>query len=276
MELFTVNQQTCNRDGVCAAVCPMGIIDWAPGALPVPAMDAANLCIRCGHCVAVCPTGSFSHRDMPVDVCPPVRPELRCSSEQGEQFFRARRSIRVYRDTPVPRDTLAKLIDIARHAPSGINSQGVGWLVLGDRQELRKLAGMVIDWMEWMRAETPEAAKALHLDRTVERWRAGHDVILRGAPAVIVAHAETANRMAATTCTIALTYLELATTVLGLGGCWAGYFNAAVNAYPPMAEALGLPPGRQCHGAMMVGYPKFAYRRLPVRNPSSIHWRMGT
>jgi nitroreductase/NAD-dependent dihydropyrimidine dehydrogenase PreA subunit len=275
MDLLTINQQTCNRDGICAAVCPIGIIDWMQGGLPALASGGEQSCIRCGHCVAVCPTGSLSHRDMAVDACPPVQPELRLSAEQCEHFLRARRSIRVYTKKPVEQDKLARLIELARYAPSGINSQGARWLVLGNREELQRLSGVVIDWMQWMVAKMPEAAQALHLGRTLERWNAGHDVILRGAPALIVAHAEKDNRMAPTTCTIALTYLELAATSLGLGGCWAGYFNAAANSFPPMMKALGLPEGHQCYGAMMVGYPKFKYHRLPTRNTPEIHWRLG-
>ena len=181
---MTINQQTCNRDGICAAVCPIGIIDWTQGALPALAAGGEQSCIRCGHCVAVCPTGSLSHRDMAMDACPPVQPELRLSAEQCEHFLRARRSIRVYTKKPVEQDKLARLIEIARYAPSGINSQGARWLVLGNREELRRLAGIVIDWMHWMVAQMPEAAQALHLGRTLERWNAGHDVILRGAPGV--------------------------------------------------------------------------------------------
>ncbi len=147
--------------------------------------------------------------------------------------------------------------------------------MLGNREELRRLAGIVIDWMHWMVAQMPEAAQALHLGRTLERWNAGHDVILRGAPVLIIAHAEKENRMAPTTCTIALTYLELAATSMGLGGCWAGYFNAAATLFPPMIEALGLPEGHQCYGAMMVGYPRFNYHRLPTRKTPEILWRMG-
>lgn len=274
MTLFTVNPETCNRDGICAAVCPLGIIDWHKGALPVPTSDAETTCIRCGHCVAVCPTGSLDHRDMPVSACPAVRPELRLEPEQCEHFLRSRRSIRVYRDKPVEREKLAYLIDMARYAPSGINSQGARWLVLGNREELRRLGTIVIDWMHWLQANMPEMAKALHVGRTIERWNAGNDVILRGAPALIVVHAEKDNRMAPSTCTIALTTLELAATSLGLGGCWAGYFNAATTTYPPMMAALGLPEGHQCYGAMMIGYPKFVYHRLPTRKTPVVDWRL--
>jgi nitroreductase/NAD-dependent dihydropyrimidine dehydrogenase PreA subunit len=274
MTLFMVNPETCNRDGICAAVCPIGIIDWRAGELPTPSPDAEKSCIRCGHCVAVCPTGSLDHRDMPVSSCPPVRPELRLEAEQCEHFLRARRSIRVYREKPVEQEKLARLIDIARYAPSGINSQGARWLVLANREELYRLSGIVIDWMHWLQANMPEMAQTLHVGRTIERWNAGQDVILRGAPALIVAHAEKDNRMAPSTCTIALTTLELAATSLGLGGCWAGYFNAAANVFPPMMAALRLPEGHQCYGAMMIGYPKFAYHRLPTRKTPVIDWRL--
>lgn len=79
--------------------------------------------------------------------------------------------------------------------------------------------------------------------------------------------------MAPHACTIALTYLELAATSMGLGTCWAGYFNVAATSFPPMQEALALPPGHQAFGSMMVGCPKFSYHRLPLRNPPAISWR---
>jgi len=272
MELFTIDQQTCNQDGLCALACPLGIIDWKAGNLPVPGTDAEKMCIRCGHCVAICPTGAFHHRDMEPAACAPVHPEWQLSAEQCEHFLRSRRSIRTYKQQPVPRETLTRLIEIARYAPSGINSQGVRWLVIDNGDTLHQLAGMVIEWMRWLQREMPEMATALHVERAIQRWQAGQDGILRGAPALIIAHGETANRMAPTTCTIALSYLELAATGLGLGTCWAGYVNAAVNSYPPLRQALNLAETQQCFGAMMVGFPRFRYHRLPTRNAPEITW----
>lgn len=273
MNLLEVNQRSCNQDGICAAVCPVGIIKLETGGFPTPVSNAEELCIRCGHCVAACPTGSLSHREMPVEQCPPVRKELRLSPEHCEHFLRSRRSIRVYKEEPVPRDEITRLIEMARYAPSGHNSQCAEWLVADNRDDLRHLAGIVTDWMRWMIGSMPEVAQAWHLDVTVKRWEEGHDVILRGAPALIVAHAAEDSLVAPSTCTIALAYLELAATGMGLGCCWAGYFNAAASTFPPLKEALGLPEGHQSFGSMMVGYPKFSYHRLPLRNPPPISWR---
>ena len=38
-------------------------------------------------------------------------------------------------------------------------------------------------------------------------------------------------------------------------------------------EALSLPEGHQCFGAMMVGCPGFGYHRLPLRKTPDITWR---
>jgi len=274
MDLFNVNEETCNRDGICAAVCPAGLILLEKDGYPGPVADAEEVCIRCGHCVAVCPTGSFSHQDVPVQQCAPVREAFHLTAEQCEHFLRNRRSIRVYKKKTVPRGDIERLIEMARYAPSGHNSQCAQWLVLGDNNELGKLAGIVADWMRWMISNMPEFAASMHMARTLGRWEEGIDVILRNAPIVIVTHAEKENRLAPATCTIALTYLELAATSMGLGCCWAGYFNAATTTFPPMTEALSLPSGHQAFGSMMVGYPKFKYHRLPSRKSPQVTWRL--
>ncbi len=251
----------------------MGLIQMQKGDFPRSVDDAKELCIKCGHCVTVCPTGSLSHYAMPSTQCPSVHKELLLNAEQCEHFIRNRRSIRTFKDQPVSQKDLTKLIDMARYAPSGPNSQCVEWLVLGNRGELHRLAGIVIDWMRWMMENMPEIALSLRMNRAIKRWGSGIDGILRKTPTLVVAHAEKNNRFAPAACTIALTYLELAATSMGLGCYWAGYFQAAVTTFPAMIRSLGLPEGLQCFGAVMVGHPKFRYHRLPVRNTPLITWR---
>ncbi|MDY6967526.1 MAG: nitroreductase family protein [Spirochaetota bacterium] len=274
MSLLEVNKGTCNKDGICVATCPVNIIELNESKYPTQAADVEDLCIRCGHCVAVCPTASISHHDMPIDQCPPIKKELQLSLAQCDQFLRSRRSIRTYTEKSVPKSEILKLIDLARYAPTGHNSQSVEWLVLGNRDELRHLAGITVEWMRWMLENMSEFALSLHMDRAIHQWEDGYDIILRGAPVVVVAHAAKDDHMAPTSSTIALTYLELAATAMGLGCCWAGFFNAAATTFPPMMEALPIPKDHKCMGSMMVGYPKFSFHRLPVRNQPEIIWRL--
>lgn len=273
MSIFAIDQDKCHQDGLCAAECPLALIELKDGGYPTPIPAAGQLCINCGHCAAVCPHGALELKAMPLADMPPLRDELKISPEQAEQFLRARRSIRLYRDEAVDQATLGRLIGLARYAPSGHNIQPVHWTVFSGREQLASLSEGVIAWMRWMMKEQPQMAALMHMDLVIAQWEAGKDRILRGAPHVIVAHAPKADRTAPAACTIALAYLELAATSLGLGACWAGYFGAAAATFPPMQKALALPEGHLTFGAMMVGRPKMTYHRLPARNAAKVSWR---
>lgn len=274
MSALLVDDVKCNRCEICVLECPARIIEKADqDALPSWVNRGAELCINCGHCVAVCPREAVGLETMKPEDCAPVKKDLLPSPEQAKLFLRSRRSIRVYKETPVPRDVLAGLIDTARYAPSGHNSQPVHWLVIESRKESQRLAALVIDWMRATLKQSPQAGELWHFDLIVDRWEKGEDPILRGAPHVAVAHAPKDLPIAGQNCSIALAQLELAAYSQGLGTCWAGWFQAAATFFPPMNDALQLPEGHQSFGAMMIGYPKYRFARIPLRNEPSIIWR---
>jgi len=205
--------------------------------------------------------------------CAAVRKELLPSPEQVEHLLKSRRSVRVYKEEPVPRETLARLIDIARYAPSGHNAQPVQWLVIVDPKEVQRLSGLVVDAMRSAIKESPELADIFPIDVIVTMQKRGEDPIMRHAPHAIVAHAPRDAITAQQDGLIALTYLELAAYSLGVGACWAGFVHFAAMFYSPMREALRLPEGHHCLGAMMIGYPKHRLVRIPIRNEPKVIWR---
>ena len=146
------------------------------------------------------------------------------------------------------------------------------WDGIPDHGSYRRLAGMVIDYMRAFIADKPKLAALLSYTRVVAAWDAGFERVCRGAPHVIAAHADKNRGFGAEDTALALSYLELYAPVLGRGTCWAGYFYAAVNAHPPLFEALKLPAKHKAFGAMMVGYPKFRYQRLAPRKPPKVTW----
>jgi nitroreductase/NAD-dependent dihydropyrimidine dehydrogenase PreA subunit len=271
LAILKIDQETCNKCGACAAVCPGGIILFRDGAFPRPVSVAAEVCVRCGHCVGVCPTGSLTHDEIPVEACLPIEDSRRVSLEQCGQLIKGRRSIRAYRDRPVPREEIESLIDIARYAPTGHNEQDVRWYVIDDPAALRRIEETGQDWLRESIAGNPVMAKLF--GGIIKRLDAGHPDFIRGAPALIVAHTGKENRIASTDCTIALSYFDLAANAAGLGCCWAGFFMMAANSYPALKEALALPGDQQVCGTLMLGYPKYAYRRIPTRRPARVTWR---
>ena len=202
-----------------------------------------------------------------------MKNKLLPSAEQIGHFLKPRRSIRAYNQEPVPRETLVRLLDTARYAPSAHNDQTVHWIVIEERKEIKNFAAMVIDWMRFILKAMPELETAALMAEFVKSWERGEDPIMRGAPHLVIGHANEATLMPMENCSIALTYLELAAFSMGLGACWGGAFQLAAMSHPPITEALGLPEGHKSYGAMMIGYPKYKFPRIPLRNNLRIVWR---
>lgn len=274
MELFSVDRNKCQKDGICASVCPMALITLKnEDGFPAPIRLANELCMNCGHCVAVCPHGAFNLQTMKIQDCPPIQGDLLPVPGQIEHLFRSRRSIRRFKTDPVPHDILSRLIDMAHYAPTGHNRQQVNWLVIEDPAEVQRVAALVVDWKRMLIQKEPGSSFTLIRKRIIKAWELGMDYVCHKAPHLILAHEPQLAEVSLQDSAIALTYLELAAASLKLGVCWAGFVEMASNTYPPLTQALEVPAGHKVMGALLVGYPKFPYQRLPLRNEPSVRWR---
>jgi nitroreductase/ferredoxin len=278
MEVFMasvlIDQDKCNRDGICVAECPAQVLEMkTEDDFPAETVDFGDTCLKCGHCVAVCPTSAFSLKWLSSDACPGIRRELDISPEQAEQFLRSRRSIRVFKEEPIERNKLAKLIQIACYAPSAKNYQPWHWIVIENPKLVARLDTMIVEWMQSVINADPAVAEILKLPRTVALWERGQYKTLRNAPHLFIVHVERSWAFGVEDTALALSYVELFARTLGLGATWSGYFYKAYHNYAPLAEAVPIPENHKVVGAMMIGKPKFKYQRLPERNEPRVEWR---
>lgn len=266
---LNVDQSKCNRDGLCVDECPARIIEMSDEG-PVAIEMAEKICIRCGHCVAVCPEAALSLDYLGPEDCMVVDSDLQPSAEQVVQFLRSRRSIRTYRKKEVSRDLLEEVISLASTAPTGSNQQQVQWKIVHGKEGVRAVTNHVIDWMHYMVEHYPEIATSFNMEFLINAWKDGADRICRDAPHLIFTY--TANDIGSgkADCDTAIAYLELALPSFGLGSCWAGYVTYAVSQWQPLQKFLGINENEQVHGAVMLGYPKYRYRRIPARNKAAI------
>ena len=274
MPLFTVDENKCKKDGLCAAECPLFVIINFndKDKVPFPNENTENLCMDCGHCVAICPTGALIHKNMSPEECLPVNKDMALNPEQAEQFLRSRRSIRHFKDKEVEKKKIEEIIRIAAHAPSGHNIQPVHWQVILGKEKIKEVTGLVADWMEIMIKEEPELAAMLQFEVLTSVWKQGMDFISRNAPAIILANGEAGDPSANDACLIGMSYLDLAIPSFGLGSCWDGFFQMAAAKHKPLQEALGFPENFTNYAALMLGYPKYKYVRMPKRNEARITW----
>ncbi len=274
MALIHIDESKCKKDGICTRECPAAIIRLRNGeGFPEMVPGGEEMCIECGHCVAVCPNAALSHEHVPLEASPDIKKELAVSLEQAVQFLRSRRSVRVFKDRSVERDDVNALIKIARYAPTASNAQPIEWLVITNRAEISKLAGLTVDWMRHLIQTLGEDPLVQYMPLIVAAWEAGIDVVLRNAPALVVASAPKEANNGLVDIAIALTYFELAAGPMGMGGCWAGLLQGGLLNWPDLKQALALPEDHIHHYPMMLGYPKFPYHRMPERREPKITWR---
>jgi nitroreductase/NAD-dependent dihydropyrimidine dehydrogenase PreA subunit len=263
--LISIDENKCKRDGICAAECPFGLISLENNN-GFPEIDPAKekICINCGHCVSICPQGALSLNKTSSDDCHPIPFGPAPNFRKVSQLLKGRRSIRSYDKQPVPHNNINNILDVCCWAPSARNEQPVHWLIIENSAEVNKLAGIVVDWLR-----DQDKYKGM-----VECWDNGRDMVLRGAPHLAVVHANTNKSKPMVDCTIALSYFDLAAFSDGIGCCWAGILmSAAAAGYKPLLESLNLPDKHELYGAMMFGYPRHPYHRVPLRDSLKVSWR---
>ena len=261
MNLIKIDQSLCIKCGICTKVCPTGALCMKENG---PQENDSNPCIACGQCVAVCPHGAIDNVKTPLSNQVEIKNSSAINSETAEQFLRSRRSIRCYKDTPVPQEKLSKLVDIAHFAPTASNSQGISYIIVKDKKTLERATKVTMEWMEQQLDNPSHWSFKMH----VHNYRkTGIDTILRNAPHLILAIAPRDFKNGRENTIFSFSYLELFATTLGLGSCFAGLFEmCAFSNYYPLLELFNIPTNKVITGAVMVGYPKYKYKRLVDRN----------
>ena len=259
MSQIIVDTELCAKDSACVTVCPSGFLTVDEEKFPREA--EGRICIQCGHCVAVCPHDALTHTGLPQEAFLPAAKKLPDPTEI-DGFLNSRRSVREFKDRPVARETLEALLDVARRAPTATNSQKLHWIVAGDGAKVRALSAEMMNWLR-ITGKGPVM---------LAEWEGGYDRVLRGAPTVVVACAPEDYDWGKLDCAIALTFLELAAEARGLGVCWAGYLTRIAGVHTPLRAALGVPEGYGVCGGLMLGEPKYKYRKVPPRKPLSVQW----
>jgi nitroreductase/NAD-dependent dihydropyrimidine dehydrogenase PreA subunit len=273
MGLLTIDETKCKKDGLCARECPMVIIKLKDGdGFPEIVPGGEDICNSCGHCVAICPHGALDHSRVPRESSPFIEKDLKINENQAVQFLRSRRSIRFFKNQPVEREKLQRLIEIARYAPSGGNLQLVEWVVFTDPDTIKGVAERTVEWMRKVLEKDPQSVPP-YFPLIVGAWDMGYNTVTWSAPALVLASAPKEATTGMVDVTLALSYFELAAPKLGLGTCWAGLVSGAMKASAAVMEAVGLPEGHPHYYPMMIGYPKPKYSRVPERKAPKITWK---
>ncbi|HUF39110.1 MAG TPA: nitroreductase family protein [Anaerolineales bacterium] len=182
------------------------------------------------------------------------------TSEDLHQFLRSRRSVRRFRQDPIPREILDGLIETAVRAPSAHNRQPWRFAVLTTPEAREDLAAAM--GAEFRRDLLADGVSPQEADRQVQRSRER----ITSAPAAVVLCLTMAGmdrypdpdrrkaefRMAMQSVALAGGQLLLAAHAEGLGGVWV---CAPLFAQGAVQRALDLPEDWEPQGMVLLGRP---------------------
>jgi nitroreductase len=197
----------------------------------------------------------------------------------------SRRSCRLYKQTPVEKETLQDLIRLAVFAPSGTNSQAWTFTCLTSRSQVLVLGNAIKDFFKRLnkKAENGLLRKALALvgAKTLDHYYRNYyesvktailqmetqnrDRLFHGAPAVILIGSSPGASCPKEDALLAAGNILLGAHTMGLGTCLIGYVVGPMAADRSIQKKLGIPASETIHAAVALGYPKETYQRITGR-----------
>jgi nitroreductase/NAD-dependent dihydropyrimidine dehydrogenase PreA subunit len=275
MEKITIDTEKCVKCGICSTVCPVSIIGKDINEWPAVITDKKNLCISCGHCEIHCPHGALSllYDFIPEDV--PQFNKVSIPPKDFELYLKNRRSVRQFKSKSTDRHDIEQIMDMVRYAPTGKNFQHVQYTIIHDTKKLGQVLDAFYAWMKELSLGTSPLKKMIPIETAFKLREKGNEIILRGAPHLIIAHVPESGPMgqaASYDAIIALSHFDIIISSFGMGGFWAGFFTMGLRNSAELRKAAMIPDGSMAGYAYAFGIPQFEHYAFPKRKKASISW----
>jgi len=292
---ITLDEAKCNGCGLCAEVCKdfgFRVVNGKATLIPTPLFG----CVACGHCMAICPTRAieiYGRTLSPDDLFDLPKGETFANYDQLLNLLKSRRSIREFKDKPVEKEIIDKIINVSLTAPMGIPPSDVHLLVLGSKEIVRHFSEdfcAFLEGMKWFVSDwfitlmRPFWGKSNdEMFRTfikpifqiyIGSMKKGVDVITYDAPLAIYFYGSPFTDPADSL--IAATYAMIAGESLGLGTCMIGGIHPFIQ-YGKKAknfrEKYGIKFQSREGLFVLFGYPKVKYSKGIKRSFASVEIR---
>ena len=144
------------------------------------------------------------------------------------QVIKTRRSVRAYKPDAIPEESLKKVLEAARLAPSAKNAQSWKFIVVQDEKKRKELAEAAAN--QTFVGEAPVVIAAVALEPNY--------IMSCGVPAYAV------------DLSIAVDHMTLVAVEEGLGTCWIGGFDQE-----KVREILKIPSKYKVVALLPIGFP---------------------
>ena len=290
---ISINKETCKKCLLCSEVCPNKIIikNNLNGMSTRP--DRIDMCFKCGQCMAICSTKSIVVDGLSYEHDFFDLPECTSNENYFYNLIYTRRAIRNFKDKPVPKELLEKIVEAISFAPPGFPPLKINIIVVQNTDLIRKALPNMIKLYDslvkimknpiikfFIKKEVgkkkfktmQEHLIPLLKSRLPELKNGTEDTITRNAPAMILFIADKNGEDISQDISIAATYGMLAAHSLGLGGSIMDIIPPAIERDKELRKMFCIPDNHEIVTSIIVGYPKYKYSRGIKRDLKSVKW----
>jgi len=303
MGVMEVDKDLCTSCGLCIENCPFGC--WEMGDDDTPQMKEEYACFSCYNCAVACPVEAVSIVDSyhvddgywvtephPLPAKLPLEPRDAEGNPDGwnviERAVLERRSVRNFKDTPVPDTLIRRVLEAGRFAPSAGNCQPWRFFVITDRALIKAMDEAVISGMTGIYNMYRDDDQVKKLEAMVQNSAGAGDPRLMiggmgsvanrilppslGAPCVILLAADS-RAIGGPQMSIGICgqNMNLVANSLGIKACWVGFLAGVANS-PLVADKVGLAPPWRVVTTLVLGYPRFKQEGIVPREYRPVTW----
>ena len=300
-----VDESKCNKCGLCIKNCVFRAWKFGPNGFPV--MKEVHECFSCFNCMVACPQDAISIVDQyhvtdgfwkTIPYPLPVKLPLDPKDEDGnptewnevEKTVFTRRSVRNFKDKPVPEAIIQRIIEAGRFAPTGANCQPWKFIVITDKVLIKKIDKEVTGMMDFVYKAYTNDETVKNLIPIVEAMGPGTvdpRIIYGGmggvlnnedmtvtfnAPVLILMCGD--ERSAGSLemhIGICGQNMILVAKSLGIGVCWNGFIGTLLDR-TSLRRKLGIKKPWKFVSCLCLGYPKFKQEGIVPREYRPITW----
>lgn len=280
---ITIDTEKCNGCGLCENVCGDYNFKVIDGKAVVSNESSVFGCIGCGHCMAVCPTDAIqvNGRCISPDNLFPLPDKSEMPSYNSLlKLFQHRRSIREFKDRPVEKEFIDKILAAASTAPMGLPPSDVSVLVLDSKEKVFQFSKDYCEYLEklkwmvsplgllFMRVFYGKANGDMFRDfikplikTYTGNMEKGKNVVMYDAPLALYFYGSPYTDPADPI--VAATYAMHAAESLGLGTCMLGGIHPFIQsgkAVKKFRDKQGIRFKSKEGLFLVIGYPRIKYQ----------------
>ncbi len=299
--VMALDRDTCTQCGLCIKNCPFKC--WEMGDDEYPKLKDEYDCFSCSNCMVACPVdavsivetykvtdGYWQTAPQPLEYKMPLDPrDADGNPDEYNAIERAvleRRSVRNFKDKPVPEPLIRRVLEAGRAAPSAGNCQPWKFIVITDRDTIRKMDEVTTATMSPMYHMYKDDEQVKNLKPMAEAGTSGLDRRIAsggmgsvaggllppslGAPCVIVMLGDKRS-IGSLDMNIGICgqNMNIVANTLGIKATWVGFL---IPGFSAIAAKFDIGENWQPLTTLVLGYPAFRQEGMVAREYRPVQW----